>query len=145
MQVEERVAGLNAKLQDTQNRKSQLESEVDMCQKKLARAGELISGLGGEKARWTQVTKTLAESAANVVGDALLAAAYISYLGPFSASFRCVVYSERSTRCATSQYHDRPVFVQTSLLGLCHAGRVACSPGSLLAASTAYRARLPSV
>ena len=60
-----------------------------MCELKLQRAAELISGLGGEKTRWTEGTQALAESAAHVVGDALIAAAYVAYLGPFSAAFRC--------------------------------------------------------
>jgi hypothetical protein len=39
----------------TQARKAQLEYEVDLCEKKLDRATKLIGGLGGEKARWTEV------------------------------------------------------------------------------------------
>ena len=38
-----------------QERKRQLEYDVDLCEKKLDRATKLIGGLGGEKTRWTEV------------------------------------------------------------------------------------------
>lgn len=88
VQVEERVAQLNATLEETQAKKAQLEADVDMCEKKLARATELIGGLGGEKSRWTEVTRLLSADLVNVTGDVLLAAGCIAYLGPFSAAFR---------------------------------------------------------
>jgi dynein heavy chain len=40
-------------LQNKKNRKEQLESDVALCTVKLDRAEKLISGLGGEKQRWT--------------------------------------------------------------------------------------------
>lgn len=43
------------KLQDTldanKQKKADLENQVDLCQKKLERASQLIGGLGGEKQR----------------------------------------------------------------------------------------------
>jgi len=40
-------------LQNKKNRKEQLEADVALCTVKLERAEKLISGLGGEKQRWT--------------------------------------------------------------------------------------------
>lgn len=39
--------------QNKKNRKESLEAEVQLCTVKLERAEKLISGLGGEKQRWT--------------------------------------------------------------------------------------------
>jgi dynein heavy chain len=36
-----------------------LEGEVEVCTAKLERAEKLISGLGGEKARWTEAAASL--------------------------------------------------------------------------------------
>lgn len=36
-----------------------LEGEVEVCTAKLERAEKLISGLGGEKARWTEAAQAL--------------------------------------------------------------------------------------
>jgi dynein heavy chain len=43
--------------QDKRSRKERLEAEVALCTVKLERAEKLISGLGGEKARWTAAAK----------------------------------------------------------------------------------------
>ena len=35
-----------------------LEDNIELCKVKIERAEKLISGLGGEKSRWTQVSAT---------------------------------------------------------------------------------------
>ncbi|XP_063529439.1 dynein axonemal heavy chain 7-like [Cydia strobilella] len=80
------------KLEDAlaeQNRQQKfLDDEVMDCSNKLKRAEMLISGLGGEKTRWTQIAKTLRETYNSLTGDILIAAGIIAYLGPFTAAFR---------------------------------------------------------
>ena len=46
--------------------------QVDSCEKKLDRAGKLISGLGGEKTRWTEMIQILGDRLNNVTGDVLI-------------------------------------------------------------------------
>lgn len=87
-QVEDRLAALNANLDEMQRKKLQLEVDVDMCEKKLERATTLIGGLGGEKLRWTQVAAQLADDDVRLTGDVLLSAGCIAYLGAFTAAFR---------------------------------------------------------
>ena len=36
-------------------KKKKLEDNLELCEKKLERAEQLIGGLGGEKSRWTDV------------------------------------------------------------------------------------------
>jgi len=57
---------------------------------KISRAEKLISGLGGEKVRWTQNVKDLSETYDNIVGDVLLSAGVVAYLGPFEMAYRNV-------------------------------------------------------
>lgn len=57
-------------------------------QVQLDRAGKLISGLGGEKARWTQRAAELKDQYQKLIGDVLLAAGQIAYLGPFTQTYR---------------------------------------------------------
>jgi dynein heavy chain len=45
-------------------KKKELETNIDICEKKLDRAEKLIGGLGGEKDRWTE--------AARILGDILV-------------------------------------------------------------------------
>ena len=74
------LAEINAKLErlqqgfeDANASKTSLANQVESCQNKLQRAGKLISGLGGERTRWTDMAKSLAEQLLNVTGDVLIA------------------------------------------------------------------------
>ena len=42
-------------------KKQNLETQIDVCSKKLDRAEKLIGGLGGEKDRWSEAAKELGE------------------------------------------------------------------------------------
>lgn len=70
-----------------------------MCTVKLERAEKLISGLGGEKARWTAAARSLGEQYIKLTGDVLLAAGQIAYLGPFTAAYRADVLRDWVTSC----------------------------------------------
>ena len=65
-------------------------SQVDLCQKKLVRAEQLIGGLGGEKDRWSQSAKDLSIKYTNTTGDVLIASGLVAYLGAFTSAFRQV-------------------------------------------------------
>lgn len=63
-------------------------TQVDLCGKKLVRAKKLIGGLGGEKDRWTQAASDLQDVYDTLIGDVLISAGTIAYLGPFTSAFR---------------------------------------------------------
>ncbi|XP_063405511.1 dynein axonemal heavy chain 12-like isoform X3 [Mytilus trossulus] len=86
--VEKRLADLRATFQEMTEKKERLEFQVDLCAKKLKRAEKLIGGLGGEKDRWTVAATNLQNIFDNLVGDVLIAAGVIAYLGPFTMAFR---------------------------------------------------------
>lgn len=65
--------------------------------KKIDRAEKLIGGLGGEMQRWTVTTRLLASGLVNLVGDTLLGAAFITFLGPFPRAFREVCLEKWQT------------------------------------------------
>ena len=62
--------------------------KVDLCAKKLERAEKLIGGLGGEKQRWTEAASNFQHIYDNLLGDVLVSAAFVAYLGPFTLAFR---------------------------------------------------------
>ena len=59
-----------------------------LCAQKLVRAEKLIGGLGGEKDRWSQAAVELQMIYDNLLGDVLVSAGAIAYLGPFTSAFR---------------------------------------------------------
>jgi len=87
-EVTDKVAALEAALKDAENKKESLKNQVQDCEAKLKRADALIKGLGGEKTRWTEMSKQLASKYENVTGDILLSAGVIAYLGAFISSYR---------------------------------------------------------
>ncbi|KAG6956166.1 hypothetical protein JG687_00010768, partial [Phytophthora cactorum] len=82
--VLDKVARLEEDLAAAYKKKSDLEFQVDDCSKKLTRATQLIGGLGGEKARWGDMSAQLQIVYDNVVGDIMLASGVIAYLGAFT-------------------------------------------------------------
>lgn len=54
-----------------------------------------MNGLAGENKRWTQNVKDLKENILSVIGDALLASEFVSYIGAFSAKLRYDLWKNR--------------------------------------------------
>lgn len=57
-------------------------------QVKLFRAEKLVSGLAGEKERWEASIINLEDGTQKLPGDCLVAAAFLSYAGPFATEYR---------------------------------------------------------
>ena len=82
------VEGLEQMLRSAVETKEKVEKEADMCLQKLELAKRLVGGLGSENTRWNDNVAKFKEDIKTVVGDALLASAFVSYIGPFSAHLR---------------------------------------------------------
>ncbi|XP_025198734.1 LOW QUALITY PROTEIN: dynein heavy chain 3, axonemal-like [Melanaphis sacchari] len=100
------LAGVLGKLQTLQdelttktNEKKDLEDNIKLCSKKLTRAEQLINGLSGEKYRWSQTAMELQSTLDNVIGDVLLSAGVVAYLGAFTVDFRNVLVNEWNHTC----------------------------------------------
>lgn len=81
---------LRDELAEKTKEKKELEDDIDMCSQKLTRAEQLISGLSGEKSRWSQTAKELQSTLDNAIGDILLSAGVVAYLGAFTVEYRNV-------------------------------------------------------
>ena len=91
-----------SKLQEIQNKVEDLKKAYDEkvadkdflgresaeTETKLNRAEQLVSGLSGERERWENSIKAYEEALKYLPGDCLLAAAFLSYLGPFNTQYR---------------------------------------------------------
>ncbi|XP_026673034.1 dynein heavy chain 7, axonemal [Ceratina calcarata] len=87
-ELTEKLRILNENLQVTLAKKIELENEVTKCRNQLIRAEKLISGLGGEKDRWTNAAINLQKSYDTLPGDILISCGMIAYLGPFTTVYR---------------------------------------------------------
>uniref|UniRef100_A0A669BJA2 Dynein axonemal heavy chain 7 n=1 Tax=Oreochromis niloticus TaxID=8128 RepID=A0A669BJA2_ORENI len=87
-EVQDKLGKLQETLDANKNKKADLESQVDLCSKKLERAEQLIGGLGGEKTRWSEMALQLGNLYNNLIGDILISAGIVAYLGAFTSSYR---------------------------------------------------------
>ena len=96
------LAKLQAELDETEAAKADLARQVEDCANKLDRAQRLIGGLAGEKGRWTHNVEVLQEAYENIVGDIVLSAGAVAYLGVFTSAFRAeaiVAWSAKLNDC----------------------------------------------
>lgn len=70
------------------SRKATLEAELADLAGKLARAEKLVTGLAGERQRWQGSIAALEARIAALPGDSVVAAAFLSYAGPFPSEYR---------------------------------------------------------
>ena len=94
-----------------------MEDEIDSCERKLIRAEQLIGGLGGEKTRWSENAANLHLSLGNVIGDVLLSAGCIAYLGFFSTEFRVEILNYWNQICVDKKISCTDNFSLANILG----------------------------
>ncbi|KAF6770468.1 hypothetical protein AHF37_11300 [Paragonimus kellicotti] len=68
--------------------KEELRRKAEHTEKMLDRANKLVSGLAGEKHRWETTVADLLRRIELLPGDCLLAAGFLSYMGPFLSEYR---------------------------------------------------------
>eukprot|EP00928_Gymnodinium_smaydae_P068047 TRINITY_DN5109_c0_g5_i1.p1 TRINITY_DN5109_c0_g5~~TRINITY_DN5109_c0_g5_i1.p1 ORF type:complete len:4182 (+),score=1201.92 TRINITY_DN5109_c0_g5_i1:1381-13926(+) len=87
-EVQDKVAKLMADLDAAKKKSEDLKKQFETCNKRLGTAEKLISGLGGEKTRWTVSSEDLGVKYTNLTGDILVSCGIIAYLGTFLAKYR---------------------------------------------------------
>lgn len=116
-EILDKLQALNDNFAEKSREKKRLEDEIDNCEKKLVRAEQLIGGLGGEKLRWSENAKNLHKSLGNVVGDVLLGAGCIAYLGYFSTEYRNEILREWNKLCLDKKLPCTEKFSLVNILG----------------------------
>ncbi|RLO10654.1 hypothetical protein DYB28_016073, partial [Aphanomyces astaci] len=87
-EVQRRLEVLEDTLRQATEEKLQVELMKQNCENRLVLAGKLVNGLASENERWGIEIGQLRNNAVMVVGNSLLAAAFVSYIGAFDQQFR---------------------------------------------------------
>lgn len=87
-ELEAKLAKLTTELNAANAEKQEALDTVDRGQKKLDLAQRLTNALASENVRWAENILTMEADKELLTGDVLLASAFISYVGPFTKSFR---------------------------------------------------------
>ncbi|XP_069141245.1 dynein axonemal heavy chain 3-like isoform X4 [Argopecten irradians] len=116
-EVTDKLNMLLDNLKVKQEEMKNLEDNIELTKVKIERAEKLISGLGGEKDRWTQNVEDLSETYDNIVGDVLLSASVVAYLGPFILDYRQECVKEWYGMCKEKGIPLSEVFSLQATLG----------------------------
>uniref|UniRef100_A0A667XC84 Dynein axonemal heavy chain 2 n=1 Tax=Myripristis murdjan TaxID=586833 RepID=A0A667XC84_9TELE len=87
-EVGEKLDQLKKQYDEKLAMKESLRRKSEDMEVKLDRADKLVSGLAGERVRWEETVAGLEENMGFLVGDCLLAASFLSYMGPFLSNYR---------------------------------------------------------
>ena len=82
------LAGLEKEFEDAVNEKNSVIAEAEKCASKLDLANRLVNALASENVRWAAGIESLKDEMNVLVGDVLLSAAFVSYVGCFTKNFR---------------------------------------------------------
>ena len=96
-EVRAKVQALEDKLADAEAEKKEVEDEAEKCQNRLQLAERLVNGLSSENKRWGEEVERLKTNELRLIGNVLLAAAFVSYAGGFDHEFREKLWSETWT------------------------------------------------
>lgn len=93
--VEDYVEELQNKLELQMAETKALSDEIHKVELQMDRAVKLIEQLGGERASWTVKVKQLSTDLVNLLGDVLMSAGVITYMGPFIWSYREICVQQK--------------------------------------------------
>jgi dynein heavy chain len=74
--------------EENEKKKIELEEEIKITQLRYERAVILIEALSEEKVSWEEKLEVMKGKVPHILGDSLLSAGVLVYLGPFSGNFR---------------------------------------------------------
>jgi len=101
-EVDALVADLTAKLAILERdfaaamaEKEEAEQKAARCARKMDLATRLVSALGSESERWANAIVELGELIQVIIGDVLMASAFVSYVGPFNKQFRDKIINDK--------------------------------------------------
>lgn len=94
-QINEKVSALKRQLVEAEKEKQRVEADANQCQAKLQAADKLVVGLAGENKRWGENVVILKENTFSIIGDVLLASAFVSYIGAFTSKFRQELWEKK--------------------------------------------------
>ena len=107
---------LNAQLAANQDELASLQQQYTLAEKRLARAGTLIDSLAGEAVRWQESSEAHDAAKGTLVGDAFIAAACVSYQGPFAGPHRAALLGAWLQACGTHGLAVAPGFTLRGFL-----------------------------
>ena len=93
-ELEQQIAVLKQDYETTIAAKDQIKRDLDRTMTMLSRAQRLLGNLEGEKSRWEAGLSIFDEQMETILGDSLIAAAFLAYAGYFNQQYRRALVAE---------------------------------------------------
>ena len=116
-QVDDRLDALQRDLDEKKRRGQELKEQYEDTSAKLERALKLVKGLAGEKIRYIEESTRLGDEFANLIGDVILGAGQVAYLGPFTSKYRTELLDLWINMCKENNIQGTPQFSLEKFLG----------------------------
>ena len=87
-EVDAKLKALGDKFQAATEEKAEVEAQAAAGKARLGMAERLVGGLSSENERWGREIDNLRDSSTTLIGDCMLAAGFVSYVGSFDQSNR---------------------------------------------------------
>merc|ERR1711871_538356 len=92
--VNAKLGALAEKFEVASAEKAEVEAQAEKSQQLLGLAERLVGGLESENVRWGQEIEILREAGTTLIGDCMLAAGFVSYVGAFDQENREALWKE---------------------------------------------------
>ncbi|CAF0871119.1 unnamed protein product [Rotaria sordida] len=86
--LQKTLADLNKTYEEAMEKKRVIEEETAIMERRKIAADKLISGLSSEKQRWNNDLEELKHKLRRLLGDTLICASFLAYVGAFTFEFR---------------------------------------------------------
>lgn len=107
--LQARLDILTKELHEAESQRQEAQDTAERGKLKLELANRLTNALGSESTRWSEGIETMKAERDLLVGDCLLASTFISYIGPFTKSYRESLVDETLTPLLTAPPVGAPV------------------------------------
>ncbi|KAF5272727.1 hypothetical protein FQA39_LY07754 [Lamprigera yunnana] len=114
--VEQMIDSLKAYFESSVAEKEFLEEAIALTNTRLVRAGKLNIALGDEQVRWKISVKNFSAQLHNLVGDVLIAAGAVAYMGAFTSTYRKELIKNWLQKCENSKIQHSDNFSLISTL-----------------------------
>lgn len=91
--IVDKVNELKEKLAEAVAEKQAVVDNAEKLASQLSLANRLVNGLADERIRWMANVETFKLERLTMIGNALVSAAFVSYIGPFNSIFRSMLWS----------------------------------------------------
>lgn len=97
--LKDNLAILQNQLKIEKDKSESVKAEYERCCKRLQRAIEILSSLGGEKDNWKHSLEAIQKESRTLVGDILISSGITAYLGQFTEQYRVGIIKTWTEKC----------------------------------------------